>query len=407
MKKLTVHYAGWGEDWPLGQLADDGRVLLFEYSERALTEGLELSPMHLKLGQKSYGDFSPDNNRLPGLINDSLPDGWGMLLMDRWFRKQGLPTPGPLDRLAFLADRAMGALRFEPALDVDTTQPDWKLKTIARETMRVLEGESTSALLELLITGGSPQGARPKALVQYDCASGSVSTRPDAIGAPWLVKFPGNEDHKEVCAVEQLYMELARECGLDVPESKLFDLSSKYAAFGVARFDRDKGMRVPVHSLAGLLHVGFRIPGSVDYTGLLRATRFLTRDEREVRKAYAHAVFNVVFHNRDDHPKNFAWRLGQDRRWRLAPGFDLTFSDGPGGQHHTDICGEARSVRHEHLLRLARDGGLELLAAEQEIDRICMVAASFSKKAGEFPIRRASLQAMKAAIEACSRAARK
>lgn len=89
-------------------------------------------------------------------------------------------------------------------------------------------------------------------------------------------------------------------------------------------------MRVPVHSLASLLQVDFRLPGSTDYTALLRATRMLTRDEREVQKAYARAVFNVLFHNRDDHPRNFAWRLAQDRQWKLAPAFDLTFSEGPG-----------------------------------------------------------------------------
>ena len=115
-------------------------------------------------------------------------------------------------------------------------------------------------------------------------------------------------------------------------------------------------MRVPVHSLAGLLQVDFRMPGSTDYTTLLRATRLLTRDERGL-KAYARAVFNALFHNQDDHPKNFAWRLGQDRRWRLAPAFDLTFSDGPMGQHHMDVCGEGAAVGRDHLLRLARRVG--------------------------------------------------
>ena len=135
---------------------------------------------------------------------------------------------------------------------------------------------------ELALTGGSPQGARPKAL-QHDAATGHVSTRGDAPGVPWLVKFPAQGEHK-VCAVEQLYAELARDCGLEVPASALFDLSSRLAAFGVARFDRERGMRVPVHSLAGLLQVDFRMPGSTDYTTLLRATRLLTRDEREVER---------------------------------------------------------------------------------------------------------------------------
>lgn len=401
MKRLAVHYCGWGEDWQLGLLADDGATLLFEYAPEALTQGLELSPLHLKLRATAYGGFPQHLHRLPGLIADSLPDGWGLLLMDRLFRQQGLRHPGPLDRLAFIADRAMGALRFVPATELDAEAPDWNLLALAKESERALAGEAGAAWRELALTGGSPQGARPKALVQYDAESGHVSTRGDAPGAPWLVKLPALGEHKEVCAIEQMYAELARDCGLEVPASAWFDLSPKLAAFGVARFDREQGLRVPVHSLAGLLQVDFRLPGSTDYTAFLRATRLLTRDEREVEKAYARAVFNVLFHNRDDHPKNFAWRFGRDRRWRLAPAFDLTFSEGPMGQHHMDICGKGDAVERHDLLRLAAEGGVPPKVAEAIIDRMLTQAATFAQRAVAFPIRRTTVQQMKAAIERC------
>jgi len=399
MKRLAVHYCGWGEEWPLGQLADDGSTLLFEYSPEALAQGLELSPLHLKLRASAHGGFPPHLHRLPGLIADSLPDGWGLLLMDRLFRRQRLRHPGPLDRLAFIGDRAMGALRFVPAAEPDAQEPDWTLLALARESARALAGEAGAALRELALTGGSPQGARPKALVQYDPATGHLSTRHDAIGEPWLVKFPAQNEHKEVCAVEQMYAELARDCGLEVPASAWFDLAPKLAAFGVARFDREQALRVPVHSLAGLLHVDFRLPGSADYTALLRSTRLLTRDEREVQKAFSRAVFNVLFHNRDDHPKNFAWRLGRDRRWRLAPAFDLSFSEGPMGQHHMDVCGASDAVQRDHLLRLAVEGGVPLRAAEAVIERMLEQAADFGRRPAAFPIRRATVQRMKAAID--------
>lgn len=401
MKRLAVHYCGWGEDWPLGLLADDGTTLLFEYAPEALAQGLELSPLHLKLRATAYGGFPPHLLRLPGLIADSLPDGWGLLLMDRLFRQQGLRHPGPLDRLAFIGDRAMGALRFVPAAEPDAEEPDWNLLALAKESGRALAGEAGVALRELALTGGSPQGARPKALVQYDTRSGHVSTRGDAPGSPWLVKFPAQGEHKEVCAIEQMYAELARDCGLEMPASAWFDLSSKLAAFGVARFDREQGLRVPVHSLASLLQVDFRLPGSADYTTLLRATRLLTRDEREVEKAYSRAIFNVLFHNRDDHPKNFAWRLGRDRRWRLAPAFDLSFSEGPMGQRHMDVCGEGRAVERSHLLRLAAEGGVATKAAEAIIDGMLAQATTFSQRAASYPIRRATVQRMKALIHNC------
>jgi len=401
VKQLTVHYCGWGEDWPLGQLADDSRTLLFEYAPEALAQGLELSPLHLKLRAATYGDFPAYLHRLPGLLADSLPDGWGLLLMDRLFRQHGIRHPGPLDRLAFIADRGMGALRFVPPAQGQTTPPAWDLLALAEESRRAMSADAGVALRELALTGGSPQGARPKALVRYDAATRQVSTDGDAPGTPWLVKFPAQGEHKEVCAIEQMYAELARDCGLEMPETALFDLSPALAAFGVARFDREDGMRVPVHSLAGLLHVDFRIPGSADYTTFLRATRLLTRDEREVEKAYARAVFNVLFHNRDDHPKNFAWCLGRDRRWRLAPAFDLTFSDGPAGQHHMDVCGDGAVISHAHLLRLAGEGGVQPKTAISIIERMLEQAHTFDQRASAYPIRRATVQRMKVKIRAC------
>ncbi|TAL13523.1 MAG: type II toxin-antitoxin system HipA family toxin [Aquabacterium sp.] len=401
MQQLAVHYCGWGEDWPLGLLADDGGTLLFEYTPQALAQGLELSPLHLKLRAAAYGGFPPHQHRLPGLLADSLPDGWGLLLMDRLFRQQGLRHPGPLDRLAFIGERAMGALRFVPAAPPDAEEPDWNLLALAQESERALAGNADDALRELALAGGSPQGARPKALVQYDAATGQVSTRAEAPGEPWLVKFPAQGEHKEACAIERMYADLARDCGLEMPASAWFDLSPKLAAFGVARFDREQGLRVPMHSLAGLLHADFRLPGSADYTTLLRATRLLTRDEREVRKAYGRAVFNVLFHNRDDHPKNFAWRLGRDRRWRLAPAFDLSFSDGPRGQHHMDVCGEADAVGRAHLLRLAAEGGVAVKVAEKVIGRMLEQAEGVVQRAAGFAIRRGTVQRMRVVIEGC------
>ena len=398
MRKLHVRYHGWGEDWLLGTLADDGAELLFEYSPEALAQNLELSPRHLKLRPQAYGGFPDYQHRLPGLIADALPDGWGLLLMDRVFRQRGV-SPTPLDRLAFIGDRAVGALSFVPA-DAEPLPPaDLQLLELARASRQVLAGKETDTLLALARTGGSPQGARPKALVQYDPAGKHISTLPDADGQAWLVKFQAQGEHKEVCAIENLYAQLARECGLEMPATRYFDLDSGLAGFGVARFDVDGGNRVPVHTLAGLLHADIRV-AATDYTTFLRATRMLTRDEREVQKAFARAVFNVVFNNRDDHARNFSYRLGQDRRWRLAPCYDLTFSDGPGGEHQTDVCGEGRRITRAHLLTLASQGGIDAAVATAAIDRVVGQAVRFGELAPEHPIRRATARRIAGAIDA-------
>ena len=85
-----------------------------------------------------------------------------------------------------------------------------------------------------------------------------------------------------------------------------------------------------------------------------------------MQSAYERVIFNVLFNNRDDHSKNFAFRLDRDRRWRLAPGYDLTFNMGPGGEHQMDIRGEGRQVTRAHALELARRGGVEVKGRKGE-----------------------------------------
>lgn len=401
MKKLSVIYKGWGERFELGNLADDGRDLLFEYSSDAVKRGLELSPHKLPLSDKTYGEFPAHQLRLPGLIRDALPDGWGMHLMDRLFRKQGrrLSDISPLDRLAFIGDKAMGALAFEPADKEELTHEDVQLLELALETRDVLDDESEDLLLKLILMGGSPHGARPKVLVNYDRANNRMTNWEGDAGVPMLVKFPAQHEHKEVSAIEAMYGRIADACGLEVPRTEYFDLNKDLSAFGIERFDRADGMRIPMHTAAGAAHVDFSVP-QLDYTNLLRLTRRMTGDEREIVRAYERCVFNVVFNNRDDHSKNFSFLLGKDGRWRFSPAYDLTFSEGPGGEHQMDICGEARDPARSNLLRLAKDGGIAEKTAVQVIERLTDVGSTFDSFQEGLPIRKATLKRIKAAIEA-------
>jgi serine/threonine-protein kinase HipA len=400
MKKLSVIYQGWGERWQLGALASNGRETLFEYHPDALRQGLELSPRHLKLRAGAYGDFPAYLDGLPGMVSDALPDGWGRLLMDKQFRRAGRDAGSmhALDRLAFIGNRAMGALVFEPPEDVGYPPHDVSLLALAREVRHIVAGEESAALEELVILGGSPQGARPKALVNHDPGAGTITTDPAGAGMPWLIKFPAQNEHKEVCAIEALYARLAAAAGIDMPRSRYFDLGKSLSAFGVERFDRQTGMRVPMHTLSGLLHADFRMP-TVDYTTFLRATRFLTKDEREVRKAYLRCVFNVILHNRDDHAKNVSFCLARDRTWKLSAGYDLTYSDGPGGEHQMDICGEGRAPGKAHLNRLAKDAGIDGAYAAHAIETVASVAGKFPDVAEEFPIRKTAIKAITGQVQ--------
>ena len=122
LHKIQVIYRGWGESWVLGTLASNGKHTIFEYSSEAIARGIEFSPRYLPLSTESYQDFPRYQLQLPGLFADSLPDGWGMLLMDRFFKKYHHREPHqihPLERLAFLGDRTLGAFTYVPATDTE------------------------------------------------------------------------------------------------------------------------------------------------------------------------------------------------------------------------------------------------------------------------------------------------
>lgn len=402
MKKVDVLFSGWGQRWVLGTLADDGRQLIFEYSAEALRRGVEHSHLKLPLRREAHGGFPAHLNHLPGLISDALPDGWGLLLMDRLFLKGGksLASISPLDRLSFMGDRAMGALSFLPSSQSAWSAEDLCLLQMASAVQDVIADRDTAALQQLAMLGGSPHGARPKALVQYDAQAQSISTLHDAPGAPWLVKFPAQYEHKEVCAVEKVYCDIAVRCGLQVPVTRLFDINSELAAFGIERFDRERGMRVPVHSFAGALHADFRVP-SLDYQSILRATSFFTSDAKQVEAAFKRCVFNVIFNNRDDHAKNFSLRMSEAMEWKFSPAYDLTFNPGPGGYHQSSVMGEALSPGREHLLALAADANLRKGDAKACIEQMLDESRSLKHELQRHPsIRKETITLITSAVHA-------
>ncbi len=416
IKKLQVIYNGWGERWPLGVLADsavgNGQGILFEYTSQAAERALEISPMHHPLPHAGAASraFQGASHAygLPGFIADSLPDGWGMLLMDRALRKLGRDprSVSVLERLAIVGERAMGALSFEPSDEDILPAERLELKNLAQQVV-TLQTDHTAGtdkadeqLRHLMQLGGSPQGARPKVLVDFNARTGQISSGLPLTGSatPWLMKFPAEAENREVCAVEELYARVARAGGIDMPKSRAFDLGTKHSAFGVERFDRvvmrqgkeRSVIRVPIMSMAAYLQADHRLP-SLDYETILLATLQITGDQREVLKAFDRCLFNVIMHNRDDHAKNFAFRLNEQGMWKLSPAFDLTYSFGPGGEHSTSVAGHGKNITREHLLRVAKTAGIAAKTAEARIDHWCAQMKSLNRLAAALTIRRNTL----------------
>ncbi|WP_095079051.1 type II toxin-antitoxin system HipA family toxin [Pseudomonas sp. Irchel s3h17] len=386
LEQVDVYYDGWGERWLWGTLVSTTAItgrpqIVFEYSNEAKSRGLELSSYTLPLdGPQLRRGFPAHQLGLPGAVYDSLPDGWGMLLMDRLFRRRGLNTAriGALERLGYIGKNAMGAMSFEPvAPEGREPEAHIPLELLAAEIQEVLNGEGGEFLQTLLLVGGSPQGARPKALVYRDPQTGAFTTAAKPGFEAWLIKFPAKEEHPEVCAIEMVYAECLRMCGIETPDTQHFNLPNGLAAFASKRFDRMGGQRVPMQSLAAFTGADYKSPGALDYVNFLRATQMCTNDVREKAIAFERAVFNVAFNNRDDHPKNFAYVMSPSGAWRLAPAYDVTFCEGPGGYHQMDVMGEALEIDREAMLRLADEAEVSAATAGGIIDRICRVASQF------------------------------
>lgn len=396
LDKVNVFYEGWGERWHWGTLvattALTGRPqIVFQYSNEANQRGLELSSYTLPLkGPQLRRDFADHQLQLPGPVYDALPDGWGMLLMDRLFRRRGLNTAriNALERLAYIGSNAMGAMTFEPVVpEGEQSDVHIPLEQLAAGVQDVLHGEGAEFLETLLLVGGSPQGARPKALVYRNPQYGGFTTAVTPGFEAWLIKFPAKEEHPEVCAIEMVYAECLRKCGVETPDTQYFSLPNGLAAFASKRFDRHDGLRVPMQSLAAFTGANYRTPGTLDYVSFLRATQMCTNDVREMGVAFKRCVFNVAFNNRDDHPKNFAYIMAQDGQWSLAPAYDVTFCEGPSGYHQMDVMGEALAISRAQMLRLAEEAEVFQNVAGIMIDEICEVASQFTDIAEKMHLR--------------------
>jgi len=390
---LTVRFTtAPGASAVVGRLVERDRRVLFEYDSAWLERAIELSPFTLRSRPGIIEHVPREFGPLPGLFADSLPDGWGLLLMDRHFRTLGFDpgTSSPLHRLAWLGTRTMGALTYHPPEareDADGELLDLHRLSVAAGA--VLSGPVAEVLPQLLRAGGSPGGARPKVLVGYepeaDLLISGEADLPDGY-EHWMVKFAGHEDGADAGPVEFAYSLMAAAAKLDMPPTRIFETAEGDRFFGVQRFDRATGnLRAHMHTFGNLIESNFRIP-ACDYRDLLKATRLLTRDHRDVLRAFRWMAFNVLAHNRDDHVKNFAFLLQPEtNNWSLSPAYDLTFAVGPGGEHSMTVEGEGRSPGASEMLSLARDFDIadaEALSILEDVQAAVLRWGDFADAAG-------------------------
>lgn len=362
----------------------DKRSSSFQWSEEALERGDEWSPLRMPL-QKNLHTFlnlPTDFNGLPGLLNDALPDGWGLLLMDKSFKKMNIAPQylTPAFRLAFLGNRSWGSLCFEPDYQPHDLSSFLDLNVLSGEVHHLIEGDLDDVSQHLLMAGGSPHGARPKIMVDLDAqdraqiSSGHVNSGFE----PWIIKFAARDEHPEAPLGEQVYMTLAQQMGLDVCASRILQLNGK-PAFATKRFDRINGQKRFTHSLSGLLHVTHR-QCNLDYTNIGQILNHLNASD-QLEQAFRRACFNVALSVRDDHSKNVSF-VKDGSIWGLSPAYDLTYMDGPGGYHSMNYadCPE-RDPTRKFVLQVGMNYGLEQSQCEHILNEAIETSNQFASTA--------------------------
>ena len=325
----------------------------FEYDPAFVASELSISPFNLPLKSEVFiAKRTPFNGGF-GVFDDSLPDGWGNLIFDRYLKSKGIdPTKLTLlQRLALVGSIGRGALEYRPDYSESTGDEIVDYDKLASEAQTILTSDNNGDSLDTLYRyGGSPGGARPKVFVTID-------------GKEWLVKFKAAQDPDNIGEIEYKYSLLAKECGIGMPETRLFE--GKY--FGVERFDRTPAGKVHTVSAAGLLGADYRVP-SLDYLDLLKLCHILTKNMEEVYALFRLMVFNVAINNRDDHAKNFSFQLIEGE-WRLSPAYDLLPSAGFNGFHTTTVNNNGEPAV-EDMLIIAEKVGLNKQRAKEIIEMI-------------------------------------
>lgn len=347
------------DEIPVGEMVFENRQIYFKFYSTFTNLGLEISPLKLRLTNEIVQAGEVPFDGLFGVFADSLPDGWGRLVLDRFLLSKGilLSDISMLHRLAYIGNNGAGALVYKPEIEFNGFgSSEIILDELANESIRVLEGFSSKDIESLFMLGGSSGGARPKIQVGYNPKTEHFvhSTQTLPFGYEhWIIKFPSSSDRQDIANIEFAYHKMAMKAGIEMSECKLFCGSSGRAYFGTKRFDRIGNSRLHLHSAAGMMHDNFRL-STLDYGNLMDCTFKLENSVEAYEKILRLASFNVFAHNRDDHSKNVSYLMDSLGVWTLAPAYDLTFSNSSHGYHSTTIAGEGAKPTEEHLMELGR-----------------------------------------------------
>ena len=362
----------WGRE--VGRLSIDPRRALpyFEYNREWFETGLDISPLNasIKLPQNMrpiFGASEKIYQKLPPFLADSLPDAWGNELFEQWRQQQGIKIGEitPLDKLAFIGKRAMGALEFQPETSNFVSKESLDLKALIdlanqiytqREQAHIHPDESLT-MQALLAVGTSAGGRQPKAIIAINRETGDI--RSGQIGGLkgyeyCILKFGNHE--RSTAELEMAYYEMAVKAGIKMMPCWLIDIEGEQH-FVTQRFDRDGERKIHIQTLAALY------PEADSYERMLWVCRKMQLSEQDSEEVFRRMVFNLLANNTDDHNKNFSFLMDEQGRWSLSPAYDMTYIFNTGGflpetRHCLMIRGKYTDITLDDVMQLAEENGI-------------------------------------------------
>lgn len=383
-------------------------VVRFEYDNSFVGRGLEPSPLMMPVREGriySFGDLDKETFKgLPGMLADSLPDTYGRTLFDKWLALTGRTSSNPIETLCFLGKRCMGALEFEPAMDIAYDKnAKFEIDSLVNVASEALSQKSSfgvnlnddkkTAIAEILRLGTSAGGQRAKAIIAYNKVTGEV--RSGQVEAPagydyYLIKLDGvsaTAGFKETGnhgRLEYSFYKLAKACGIKMIECSLIEENGR-AHFLTKRFDRENGKKIHMQTLCGIAHFDYRLHRVYSYEQAFNVMRALRLSYSEAQEMFRRMVFNVVVRNQDDHTKNISFLMDESGKWRLSPAYDMGYAYNPNGRwtatHQMSINGKFDEITREDLLVFAQQNNIK--EAADIIDETCEVVSHWPEIAND------------------------
>lgn len=392
----------WGRTIGAVSLEEGDEVAAFEYDPAFAGSGIEISPLTMPLSNRVY--TFPELSRktfygLPGLLADSLPDKFGHVLINAWLATQGRQPDSfnVVERLCYTGERGMGALEFAPATGPKARQASRiqidKLVELASEILTHRNNLQVSfadksreqALTDILRVGTSAGGARAKAVIAWNPSTNEVRSGQIPAGAGfeyWLLKFDGVtgnkdkelEDPQGYGVIEYAYYKMARDCGIDISECRLFEENGR-RHFMTRRFDRlAGGEKLHMLSLCALAHYDFNMAGAYAYEQALLVIRQMGLPMSAIEEQFRRMVFNIIARNQDDHVKNIAFLMDKSGNWSLSPAFDVIYSFNPAGawtaSHQMTLNGKRDDFTMDDFKACAKAASMKRGRAETIINEV-------------------------------------